>query len=162
MLPERRQPDRHGWNSLENYRRIYEERVGEHDFIDKSKPFPNNFEFFEDDGGLFIVLRGAIYCIHNVILDISKLFETREVGNGLLQIRCILYEYNVHIAGKYNVFRYDNTHAGNLDYYHKHIFDPETGREIAVIELTREDFPLLHEVLDELNTIFTYGPKPMD
>jgi hypothetical protein len=149
--------DRHAWNSLENYRRIYEERVGNHYFIDKTKPFPDNFELFENKGELYVLLQGTIYCWNNIILDMTKLFETREVGAGRLQIRCIVYEYNVHFAGKHNILRYDNTHEGNLDYYHKHIFNPETGKEISVIELTRETFPLLHEVLDELAHKFEPG-----
>ena len=113
-----------------------------------------SFEFFQNGDQLFILLQGTIYCWNNIILDITKLFETREVGNGLLQVRCFVYEYNAYIAGKYNVLRYDNTHEGNLNYYHKHIFHLETGLELSIIELTRDNFPLLHEVLDELERMF--------
>lgn len=144
---KREEVDRHGWNTLENYKQIYYDRVATHPFVDHSKPIPD-FETFNYAGFLYIVLEGKLYCGNNIIVSIFKMFETRLIGSGRFQVRCFSYSYNANIKGKHNILRYDNNH--DLDDYHKHEFDMRTGAQIARLSLTRNQFPLLSEVLDEL------------
>lgn len=147
---KKQKSDRHGWNALENYQQIYQERVANHPFVDTSKPIPE-LEYINVDDALFLILEGRIHCKNSVILSITKWFETRETKQGRLLIRCFAYSYNARIFNGHNILRYDNGH--DLNEYHKHIFDIETGNEIDKVSLTREEFPLLHEVLDELESI---------
>ncbi len=148
---KRVKPDRHGWNTLENYKQIHYDRLADHPFVDHSKPMPD-FETFSDEESLYIFLEGEIYCKQNVVLSITKIFETRIIGDGRLQVRCFSYRYNASILGKHNILRYDNNH--NFDDYHKHEFDVQTGKQIKRESLKRNDFPTLSEVLDELENMF--------
>ena len=45
-------------------------------------------------------------------------------------------------------------HADEPDIYHCHVFDPETGDQVSFNTLTRAQFPVMHEVLDELMRMF--------
>ncbi len=148
---KRVKPDRHGWNTLENYKQIHYDRLTTHPFVDHSKPTPD-FETFDGGESLYILLEGEIYCEHNVVLSITKWFETRIIGGGRLQVRCFSYRYNASILGKHNILRYDNNH--DFDDYHKHKFDVRTGKPIRRESLRRNDFPTLSEVLDELENMF--------
>lgn len=82
----------------------------------------------------------------------SKIFETRTVGRGRLQVRCFSYSYNAYIRGRHNILRYDNNHG--FDDYHKHTFDVKTGKQVKRESLKRNEFPHLSEVLDELEKMF--------
>ena len=45
-------------------------------------------------------------------------------------------------------------HLSEPDVYHRHVFDPDTGVETVRENLTRDQFPVFHEVLDELMRMF--------
>ena len=144
--------DRHGWNSYENYRQIHESRLAAHPFVDLSRPNTVAFEFYELEGELYLEMNGEVFCKHGVVLEITKYFDTRRTRGQRLQVRCFSYRYNASIAGKHNVLRYDNGH--DFDEYHRHVFDVTTGRPVLEQHLTRNEFPLLSEVLDELAAMF--------
>lgn len=153
---KRKKADRHGWNSFENYKQIYEDRIKNHPFVDSTKPIPD-FEFYHDGDNLFVVLDGRIYCSNNIVLTIFKVFETRYVEKGRLQVRCSVYSYNASIRGQHNILRYDNTHLDEYDKYHKHEFDVDTGQCTNVKHLSRQQFPVLSDVLDELKSMCDRG-----
>ena len=144
--------DRHGWNSYQNCREIHEARLAAHPFVDHSRPNTIAFEFYEFEGELYMELNGQIHCRNGVVLEVTKYFETRWTRGGRLQVRCFSYRYNASIAGKHNVLRYDNGH--DLDEYHRHVFDVTNGQPVLEEHLTRNEFPLLSEVLDELARMF--------
>lgn len=144
--------DRHGWNSYENYRQIHESRLAAHPFVDHDRPNTIAFEFYEFEGELYMVMNGEIFCSHRVVLEVTKYFETKWTRRGRLQVRCFSYRYNASVAGEHNLLRYDNGH--DLDEYHRHVFDVGTGDPLLVEHLTRNEFPLLSEVLDELAQMF--------
>jgi hypothetical protein len=102
---------------------------------------------------LYASLSGELHCKNNVVLYVDKVMETREVGKGKIQVRGLDYCYNAKLTGKYNVVRYDNDH--DVDDYHKHVFDVNTGEQMARISLTREEVPTLSDVLDELANMFS-------
>lgn len=95
---------------------------------------------------------GEIYCLHGVVVEVEKYFDTKTTRDGRLQVRCFSYRYNARLPGKFNILRYDTGH--DFDEYHRHRFDPKTGQQIRFELLTREQFPLLSEILDELERIF--------
>lgn len=141
--------DKHGWNTLENYTTIYHNCLDEHPFIDHSYPLPEiELYYSEEYHTLYAFIEGQIHCKNDVIVDVRKAFDTREV-DGRLQIRCFRYCYNAHLKGKHNIIRYDNSHR--LRDYHKHIFDITTGEQIKRISLSHRKFPLFHQVIDELS-----------
>jgi len=144
--------DRHGWNSYENYKEIHESRLTAHSFVDHSRPNTIAFEFYELEGELYMEMNGEIHCKHMVVLEVTKYFETRWTRGGRLQVRCFSYRYNASIVGEHNVLRYDNAH--DPDEYHRHVFDVATGEPVRMECMTRNDFPLLSEILDELACMF--------
>lgn len=147
MRPSTENPGRHGWNTFENYKHINERRLDEHPFVENSEV---TFSEIEAEGGLFIVMDAIVHCRKNVILEVTKYFETmrRGRGEGRLYVRTQSYRYNAWIRGKHNILRYDNAH--DLDDYHGHRYDPSTGNLITRSPMSREEFPLFSEVLDEL------------
>jgi len=147
--------EKHGWNSFDNYRQIFHDRVIKHPFVDHSQydtvyPEP---ELINVSGVLFCVLEGELYCRHNIVVSIDNVMMTKEVGGGRVQVRGWSYCYNAHIRGQDAscIIRYDNVH--DFEDYHKHLNNPETGKEDR-IPLTRDRFPHLHEVLDELEKLY--------
>ena len=51
------------------------------------------------------------------------------------------------------MLRYDSGHAHTPDVYHRHEYDSETGHD-RLTTLTREEFPVLSEMVDELAEMF--------
>lgn len=67
------------------------------------------------------------------------------------EVRGSRYRYHVHIPGRGNLLRYDNAHGP--DEFHRHEYDFATREEKPVEFLTREEFPTLVEVLDEVEAM---------
>lgn len=101
--------DPHQWHTFEQYRIVHDQRLLEHHFIDWSRPNTLVFEEVEDEGVLLIQLKGNLYCYNNVILEVTKLFETRWVGN-LLQVRGLRYIYIGYKRGGHLLLKYHNVH----------------------------------------------------
>ena len=147
--------EKHGWNTFDNYRQIFHDRVIKHPFVDQTQkdtihPEP---ELKDSSGTLYCALKGELYCKHNIIVTIDNVMLTKEVGGGRVWVRGWSYRYNAHIKGQDDscIIRYDNVH--DIDDYHKHAKNTATGKEDR-IPLTREEFPHLHEVLDELEKLY--------
>ena len=51
------------------------------------------------------------------------------------------------------MLRYDSGHAHTPDVYHRHEYDPGTGHD-RLTAMSREEFPVLSEVVDELAEMF--------
>ena len=54
------------------------------------------------------------------------------------------------------MLRYDSGHAHTPDVYHRHEYDPETGQD-RLTTLSREEFPVLSELVDELAEMFPHA-----
>lgn len=141
---------RHEWNTWQNYRHINDRRLAEHPFV-KSSEF--TFDQVSVEGDLFIIMDGIVDCRDNVILEVTKVFETKRQGpgRGRLYVRGLSYRYNAWVKGGHNIVRYDNGH--DLDEYHGHRFNPNTGELITRRPMSRDEFPLFTEVLDEIQEI---------
>ena len=87
------------------------------------------------------------YCHRNVIVEVEKLLETRYAGN-ILQVRGIRYLYVAWVRGGHLVLKYHNWHQDQSVYVHR-AFDSRTGDELLYEELSRFQFPVFSEVLDE-------------
>ena len=75
------------------------------------------------------------------------MLATRYRGN-ILQVRGISYNYVARIPGRYLVLKYHNWHDDPDIYIHR-AYNPRTGQQILYEELTRRQFPVLSEILDE-------------
>ena len=75
------------------------------------------------------------------------MLATRYRGN-LLQVRGISYNYVARIPGQHLVLKYHNWHDDPDIYIHR-AYNPRTGQQILYEELTRRQFPVLSEILDE-------------
>ena len=70
--------------------------------------------------------------------------------------------YNAYRPGGHNVLRYDNQHRGTENVYHRHQFDVDTGELVSFTTMPREDFPVMHQVLDELIQLVPLPPDVLD
>ena len=61
------------------------------------------------------------------------------------------YRYHVHVPGRGDLLRYDNSH--DLDEFHRHEFEFGTRRQKPLQYLSREEFPTLVEVIDEVQAL---------
>ena len=144
--------DRHGWNSLEGYRSIHANRLNNHSLLDPNKPHTVAFNFYDVGGDLVVQIIGDIFCMGSLVVEVEKYLEAREASNGQIFVRGFSYRYNAYLPGKHNVLRYDNGH--DLDEYHRHVWDIETGEEIHRSIISRNELPTLGEMLDELEDRF--------
>ncbi len=147
----RRNP--HDWNSLENYVLVHEKRLAEHPLVileasllqyaSELKPHPLYDQF---------VAQGLIVCRNGLHLEVHKRGQIDRTR--LRRVRMYLYSYNAWFPGGHSVLRYDNQHVGHEDIYHRHQFDPHTGIETNLTYMERHQFPVMHQVLDELMALF--------
>lgn len=147
--------EKHGWNSLDHYQEIHYACLEAHPFVDHDRQETTEFYYVDTYFGLVVEISGKIYCRKDVVVDVEKYATTREVGRRWLQIRGWWYRYNAHIVGKHEVLRLDNWH--DPDDYHYHVFDVETGEEVGVRSMTREELPTLAEFLSEVAEMMGEG-----
>ena len=155
-----KQQDPHGRNNWETYKHIHETRLANHEFVDPGKP--HTIEYDESQSGL-IVIQGRIYCQQDVVLEVEKLLEVSLV-NGNRWVRGVRYRYVAWIPrgrgrSATPILRYHNVHERDDDYHHR-VFDPRTGQQMGYEKLTRFQFPVLSEVIDEIALILELYPQP--
>jgi len=121
-------PDRHGWNSIENYRQIHEERLANHPFLDHSKGHTVSITEIELGERKVIKVEGEIYCRSGVVLEVDKYLHLKYI-RGRAYVRGFSYRNNAYLPGKHNVLRYDNAH--DPEGYHRHAFDLATGTQVG-------------------------------
>ena len=69
----------------------------------------------------------------------------------MLQVRGRIYRYIGYIPGDAWVLKYHNLHEDQDEYIHR-VRDPATGR-VQSETLARSQFPVMSEVLDELEVL---------
>ena len=145
--------DKHWWNSLENYLELHWKHLTEHTFVeDPIKSYIDVISIPLEEEEI-LCLEGEIFCKHGVVLEVEKYAEVTK-RRGRQRVRTFLYRYNAVISGKWNVLRYDNLHEDS-DEYHRHVFDLESGEQIGDTQiLSRHEFPVMHEILNELEEMF--------
>ena len=145
--------DKHGWNSLENYLELHLKHLAEHPFVEDPVKSYIEITRIPLKEGEILCLEGEIFCKYGVVLEVEKYADVVK-RRGRQRVKTFLYRYNAYIPGKWNVLRYDNLHEYE-DQYHRHVFDLETGEQIGDTQmLSRQEFPVMHEILDELEEMF--------
>ncbi len=74
------------------------------------------------------------------------------------------YRYHASVgrgASRRNLLRYDSGHAHTPGVYHRHEYDLHTGKDSLTL-LTREEFPVLGDMVDELARMFPQAGAPDD
>jgi hypothetical protein len=94
-------------------------------------------------------LIGQVVCLGGILLEVEKVYALRRARERD-EIRCTVYRYTAYVPGRGKLVRYDNTHRDKPDEFHRHVYDLNTGEQTSLTLLTREDFPVLTEVLDEV------------
>jgi hypothetical protein len=114
----------------------------------------NRTRFERSPGGapVDISLTGEILCPSDILLEVDKAYDVRVV-RAHEEIRGVLYRYTARIPGRGNIVRYDNMHADTPDEFHRHVYDLRTRSQTSLTPMTREDFPVLTEVLDEVQRL---------
>lgn len=101
---------------------------------------------------------GLLVCQSGIEIEVDKRLNVRMVG-GRIQVRGSRYRYHARIRGGQfgrsgrNVLRYDSGHAHTPGVYHRHEYDLVTGDD-RLTTLSREEFPVLSEMVDELAAMF--------
>ena len=94
-------------------------------------------------------------CRGGVAIEVKKLLDVR-IRAGQVEVRGVTYNYHARVfegrSGR-NILRYDSGHAHTPGVFHRHEYDPATGED-ALATLSREDFPVLSEMVDELARLF--------
>ena len=140
-----RSGDPHGWNSFQNYLIRHNKDLDEHPFLEQSSVL--SFQEITEGGVARIAVWGECLCRRQVSLIIRKELAFRYVGH-IRQVRGVSYNYVAWIPGQNLVLKYPNGHE-NPDLYIHRAYNPQTGQQILYEELTRHQFPVLSEVLDE-------------
>jgi hypothetical protein len=145
-------PDRHGWNSLENYFHIHESRM--RDFLEDGFVIEDGLktEALQDT----LILTGRIRCQHGLFVDVYKVLAV-EQRHGRPWVRTEACKYHAGVEGPEArpVFRYDTSHSypDHPDTYHKHRFDHATWTEIGSPQwIGRDDWPHLSDAIEELRS----------
>lgn len=152
-LEESQRRDPHNWNSLANYLFFHRKHLDSHPFVRAGK-WSLPFEIIDQPRARYdrIKIEGRVVCVNGLVLEITKTGDLDRTR--VRRVRISRFRYNAHFPRGENVLRYDNMHADEPDVYHRHVFDPETGDQVSFSALTRAQFPVMHEVLDELMRMF--------
>lgn len=102
-----------------------------------------------------------MFCKQGIVLEVQKSLERTIVG-GRPQVRGLKYRYVAWIprASSYfgvPVLRYHNLHERDEDFHHR-VFSPQTGEQILYETLERSQFPVMSEILDEIEAILKFYP----
>ncbi len=81
----------------------------------------------------------------------TKDLSIRVNARNQTEVRGLRYRYHVRVGGRGNLLRYDNSHGFDEFHRHEYVFPTEDQRPLEV--LTREEFPTLIEVLDEVQAM---------
>ena len=81
----------------------------------------------------------------------TKDLSIRVNARNQTEVRGLRYRYHVRVGGRGNLLRYDNSHAPDEFHRHEYVFPTEDQRPLET--LTREEFPTLIEVLDEVQAM---------
>ena len=141
--------DPHNWNSLRNYADLHQKRIEDHPLVINEES-TLTLEIEAQPQALYdqVVMEGQIVCRNGLHLRIYK--EGDIDRSPSRRVRMSIYSYNAWFPHAENVLRYDNMHKEEGDVFHRHVFNPETGIQVAFRTMTRIEFPVMHQVLDEL------------
>jgi hypothetical protein len=140
--------DKHNWNPLANYLFLHEKHLEDHPIVQEAQ-FEVTYVSRPDDNAFDgISMSGFVVCTDGVLLEFEKSGEIEKFPPR--RVRMNLYRYNAWIPGGHNVLRYDNMHIGEEHVYHRHLYDHMTGQPTETSYMRREEFPVLHEILDEI------------
>ncbi len=81
----------------------------------------------------------------------TKDLSIRVNARNQTEVRGLRYRYHVRVGGRGNLLRYDNSHG--FDEFHRHEYVFPTAGQKPLETLTREEFPTLIEVLDEVQAM---------
>jgi len=137
---------RRNWQALNDYLHVQERHWEDWSFFIEQNtivPIVGTWE---------LTLSGSLMCQKGIILDVLKVLDI----NDQHQVLGLDYSYHARISGRNDqpIFRYDNSHVHaelmHPDAFHKHIFSPFTGRELAIEWIGRDYWPFMHEIIEEL------------
>ena len=145
--------DPHNWNSLANYLFLHQKHLDSHPFV-RAGQYSLPFEITDQPRSRYdrIKIQGLVVCTNGLVVEITKIGDLDRTRGR--RVRISRFRYNAHFPRKHNVLRYDNMHADEPDIYHRHVFNPATGHEVIREDLTRTQFPVMHQVFDELMQMF--------
>ena len=98
-----------------------------------------------------IFVEGTVSCLRGVALLVEYGLDTRYFGRTL-KVRGYHYRYAAYLRGRHGLLRYHNMHRSDDD-YHRVEFNPLTGALVRRSTMPRRRFPVLSQVLDELETM---------
>lgn len=141
--------DPHNWNPLARYLLLYALHFERHPLIPDGASIEwEVVEIPEDDRYDMIYVHARIDLLNGVRFEFEKFGDVEKAPPR--RVRMDSYRYNASFPGGHNLLRYDNGHEDEPDVFHRHLFDPGSGEEIEYTEMKREEFPVMHHILDEI------------
>jgi hypothetical protein len=139
--------NKHSPNILGSYRAIHEtviERFKSSGFV-----LSEDLTFEAMEG--FILLEGTIRCIGGIHISVNKRIEVLGGNGANAMVQRVDYSYNVSLAQRGNIFRYDSPHLDHNKQEHVHrynILDGDVQGQVSFIADVNST-PTLGEVIKE-------------
>jgi len=86
-----------------------------------------------------------------LVVEVAKELAIQTGPRNQEEVRGLSYTYHAYVPGTGNLLRYDNSHSFDEFHRHEYIFPTRDQQPLQV--LTREEFPTLIEVLDEVQAM---------
>ena len=148
----RRAGEKHGWLRFRSHQEIHETALTAYPHVERDE---TQFTRVEDGATVTVLLSGQVRCTGGVIIEVDKTYEVRR-RSGREEIRGVYYRYTARFPGRGNILRYDNGHIEAPDEFHRHEYDLVTWQESSRTLLTRDELPVMTEVIDEVMD-FVFG-----
>lgn len=139
---------------LDNYKRIHNRVM--RGFIQDGFVISDGVTFSEPLDG-HITVRGEIRCQGGFQIDVDKKLRIVSGTGATTRVKTVEYSYNVSVAGRGNVFRYDSAH-NHRQHHHVHRFDAR-GDLVSLHDIHDEnEVPTLGDVIAEARELY-YSPE---
>ena len=141
---------KHDWNTLEDYLNV-------HDSVFKKyiKYFqsPRTYKYAKLTEHYHVLELEAVLNTNKgslVKVDIEKGITVKKIPGNRPVVKLNNYKYHAyfHKTG-INIIRYDSPHGGHNQFHHKHTYG-FLGNEIKIDPVRNDDWPHVHEFLDEV------------
>jgi hypothetical protein len=97
-----------------------------------------------------ILLEGTIDCQGQIRIDVRKRLDVLDDRGDDPLVQTIFYSYNVALAGRGTIFRYDSPHQNHRRFHHVHRYDVLSDDTEGTVErVPEDDWPTLGEVILE-------------
>lgn len=135
----------HDWFPYETYRNVHvsymdrlrEEQLVIHDHVDFIEVRTHDLAAVQ--------IEGRLECAFDVVIAVDKWLEVRRGTRGRIEVRGSSYSYHAWVRNGNYLLRYDSAHG--LEDLHRHEYDPRSGAETSVTNISLSELPTLDSIV---------------